>query len=498
MKKLFFLVMVAAIFASCQKTEENAAPATQDVIFSGIDVTGNGQKSTDVTPCGDLLADYAHVVIDGVTYTPEVFYLDGIAYTQAIKLAPATYEIGAFALVNNNGTPQEMSDDIIVMASPTVGAEYAEFVNTPLSFTFTVEAFRKAEVNVEVLCFDEAEYDSFGFNWFALEEVTVREQVFFGDFCVKHPADYDGSLYEQQANGVQIDMPAIFEIDVYRNGEFLKTYSNEGWLGEGEPLKVQYPDRDLVEDEFEFVLRILVKEGSQFNYVHFHTWTFSDADMIDAGTDGVVDFVLGNCNLTDTDLQLAPYQNLPARVRLDIRNPGSLPSYWDVEVKATDPNDNGYDFGNVGDPKWQGWCADKNHTIGQGAQWFNVYSSLKPFSWPTSAPLMAGTQEQIKAKVAALNWLFNNLDLFATELGVNIQVIEQMPHNAAGEAAGDILQNVIWKITNGTNVGATATSIATTAMEITEYTPLPGGYAAVFLVKENNPNAQLLFVQVDP
>lgn len=486
--------MVAAIFASCQKTDENSAPVEQEVVFSGIDVSGTGQKST-AEDCTNPTADYAHVVIDGVTYTPAVFYLDGIAYTQAIKLVPGSYNIAEFLLKNDNGTPANTTDDFIVKAAPQAGAEFAEFVSAPLSFGFAVEAFKKAEINVEVLCFDEAEYSSFGFNWFAMTEITVREQVLFGDFCVKHPADYEGSLYENQANGVQLDMPAIFRIDVYKNGTMIESYDNEAWYGEGAPLKVQYPDHDNLNDDFEFELHILVKQGSAFVYKHFHTWAFSNDEMIDAGTDGVVDFVLGNCNLSETDLQILPYQNLPTRVQLDIRNPGSLPSYWDFEVKATDPNDSGYDFGNVSTNKWLGWCGDKNHTIGQGTQWFNVYSSLLPLTWPNSLTSTGGLTPE---KVIAINWLFNHLDNFSAELGVSVQTIDQLPNTTAGNAAGTILQDVIWKIMNDLSVGNVATQIAATASTITSYTPLPGGYAAVFLQKDGDTNAQLLFVQVDP
>ena len=40
---------------------------------------------------------------------------------------------------------------------------------------------------------------------------------------------------------------------------------------------------------------MIVRQGAGFAYVYFHTWTFSDAQVIPQGTDGVVDFVLGSC-----------------------------------------------------------------------------------------------------------------------------------------------------------------------------------------------------------
>ncbi|RLD50758.1 MAG: hypothetical protein DRJ05_19235, partial [Bacteroidetes bacterium] len=150
----------------------------------------------------------------------------------------------------------------------------------------------------------EKDYESFGFNWFAMTEITVKEQVFFGDICVDDLTGYENSMYNGQANGIQLDMPAIFKIDVYRNGAFVISYSNEVWLGEGEPLKVRYPDHDNAADVFDFELSILVKEESDFVFKHYYTWTLNDDEMINAGDDGVVDFVLGDCIYGDTDLQL--------------------------------------------------------------------------------------------------------------------------------------------------------------------------------------------------
>jgi hypothetical protein len=301
MKKFLVFIFAVALFASCQK-EEASAPVAQEVVFSGID--SGAKKSTNAEPCENAQADYAKVVIDNETYRPAVFYIDGVAYTQAIKLIPAQYTVQEFMLLNNNGTPEDLTDDYIVKAAPMTGSEYADFVTAPLTFTFDVEGFKKAEVPVEVLCFDEAEYEAFGFNWFAMTEITVREQVFFGDLCVADLSVYENSLYAEQMNGLQIDMPAIFKVDVYKNGAFVKSYTNEAWLGEGEPLKVQYPDHDNAADAFDFELHILVENGGEFVYQLFHTWSFNDDEMIADGGDGVVDFVLGSCNFSETDLQL--------------------------------------------------------------------------------------------------------------------------------------------------------------------------------------------------
>jgi hypothetical protein len=79
--------------------------------------------------------------------------------------------------------------------------------------------------------------------------------------------------------------------------------------GVGSPVCVQYPDNLSVDgEEFKVVLNILIQQGTVFELVEFHTWLFNDDQMIVAAppaSDGVVDFVLGTCNLSETDLQLA-------------------------------------------------------------------------------------------------------------------------------------------------------------------------------------------------
>jgi len=478
MKKLLVFVFAIGVLASCQK-EEAVEATSQDVVFSGID-SGSAKKSTDADPCGNALADYAKVTIDGDVYRPAVFYIDDVAFTQALKLEPGNYVIDEFMLINDNGTPNDTDDDYIVKAAPLAGAEFAEFVNTPLAFSFDVEGFKKAEVNVEVLCFEEKDYESFGFSWFAMTGITVREQVFFGDFCAKHPAEYVGSLYDQQANGVQLDMPAIFRIDVYKNETFIKSYDNTAWFGEGEPLKVQYPDHDNAEDAFAFELFILVKSGTEFVYKSFHTWEFNDAEMIESGDEGVVDFVLGNCNADEADLVLAPYMNLPETMTYKIvKVPGDLGGFFDTEISGVG---DGYDIWNG---VWPTFCADNETIINVGTSYtMDVYSSLYPASFP----------EHVKEVVSVnnldrVNWLMNNLDNYPDRTWEDVQAF-------------------IWTEVNGWNgsyegyVGTLANHPTTTQMMTDAaaygegYVPLPGGWAAVLLT--SGASVQLQLVVVDP
>lgn len=303
MKKLNFLFLILGLIVlSCNKTPD--APSEQEVVFTATQSSSGFKVST----CDNPSANFALIKIDGYTYQVDVFYLNNQIYTNTLKLAPGEHTIEMFVLVNDGGTPDTPDGDEIVLASPLEGNTYANFVSMPLPFNFTVDAFLKTDIPIEVLCFDVADYDKFGFTWFSVEEIIVREICFFGDFCVNNYTDYAGSLYEYQRNGLQHDMPAIFKIDVVRNGDTLISYSNEEWYGEGRPLCVQYPDYSNFTDNYEFILSVLVKDGDSVVYKPFYTWAISDDESLpNIGDDNVMDFVLGDC-VPDADLVLPPYE----------------------------------------------------------------------------------------------------------------------------------------------------------------------------------------------
>jgi hypothetical protein len=159
-------------------------------------------------------------------------------------------------------------------------------------------------VPVELLCYQPDIYEHFGFDWFSLTEITIREQCFFGDICV-NPNDYLTSLYdhEQMPDGCQVDMPALMEIVVKRNGVTVpyNPFTNataEAGYGVGAPLCVRYPDNLNVTGEvFTFELYVLVKstQPGVFLYQLYHTFQVMDDERIFAGNDGVADFAIGDC-----------------------------------------------------------------------------------------------------------------------------------------------------------------------------------------------------------
>jgi hypothetical protein len=306
MKKIVYISLLVFAFFSCIKDDEvpPVVPDNYQVVFAGITTEIGFVKSTKVVDCDKPDAVYAQIKIDEVIYRPLVFYVDGMPYTQSIKLEPGTHSVKEFMMMNDNNTPEILDDDIIVSATPLKGSSYAVFVDRALDFTFEVNAFAKTEVKIQVLCFEDADYQLFGFDWFALTEITVREQIFFGDICIENTADYEGSWYENQTNGLQVDMPAIFRIDVYKNAGYIISYDNASWLGEGQPLHVLYPDNNNANDKFEFNLYIYVRDENVFAYKYYYTWTFYNGELIESGDDGVVDFVLGEC-VADYDLKIS-------------------------------------------------------------------------------------------------------------------------------------------------------------------------------------------------
>jgi hypothetical protein len=489
-KLLFLVVLIAAVVFSCQK--KDSEPAQQDVVFSVVQVDQGLKSTNDTIPCDpNLVPVYAHVKIKDAAnvikdYYPLVFRLDGKLYSQAIKLAPGTYTVTQFLVMDDLGDGQGANDKVY-MATPEAGSTFAEYVTPTVPFNFTVDAFTKIEIDVEVLCFLEKYYTDFGFFWFNITEIIIREQCFFGDICLKHWIEYAGSNYELQPGDLGLDMVAIVEIMVYKNGAFVETFTNNTAAqnyGVGAPVCVTYADELGVVDTFTFELYILVKQGNQFVFVKFKTWTFTDAQMIEAGQDGVVDFVLGTCNFTDTDLQLPPWQNLPDQANVSIAYPGNLPSYWDIKFNTYTPAGL-YDLPAAPTGWMDGWCGDENTTIVPGTFNAYIYGSIYVADWPAGMPF---TELQINR----VNWLINHLGDYNLDF-------ENLPQGDA-----DNVQKAVWNLLSGAAYGGVAGTMSADAIAAVPdinnlWYPLPGGWGAVIIVKNNQPlEYQVVFVIVDP
>jgi len=545
--KYLSLILIAGMMFSCEKEMETQV-VKQDVIF-GINEVPNLKSDAFDIDCltdgnGNLLEPkIAEIVInDGiadVTYYSEVFFLGGKLYTKAIQLDVPDkdskgYTLKSFFLYTDMPASQG-GNGIAIMATPAKGSDFEQFVTEGVEIDFTVNAFDKTEVDVDVLCFSEVDYEGFGFNWFEIHQVVVREVAFFGDLCIKDPADYKSTdednptIYQQvfgdDLNGYVFDLPALFEIKLSYGGAS-HTFQNWDLTADPEfiaPLKVKYPDYLNKTDEFTFELWVYVRVGDDIEPKLIKTWNITDDEIIENTTpNGVVEFVIGGCNLNPAPetLIIHGYQNLPESANMTIATNVSSghvyngAGYWDVTVNSIIPNEN-HDFPSSGD--MHGWCGDVKTIITAGTYNFHLYSSLNQVRpWPTGMPGHI-TMETL----AKVNWLFNNLENLEhnnTNLGYpSLTGTYVTPSNLTltTKQAKD-LQHAIW-LTMGqaantwpTNVlGAgspspEAQSMASMASGHTDFKPLPGGYAAVLGVAvEDDPTEviytmQLIFTIVDP
>jgi hypothetical protein len=366
MKKVILLILIAAVVFSCKKNETPVAADqyaevsfnvttlvpdagrdwTFDVPFCDPDaIPGRAlMKITDAA--GNELEGDGEQGPNGSNYFKAlVFYTNGELYTQTIKLpvtmcdnAPDccdTYFVTEFYMYDENGN--------MIKAAPYPGtgnddeSEFFQFVTQPLPVELTICAFEKEEYYIDVLCFTPDYYQLFGFFWFEITEITVREVCFFGDICIDW-FDYNiegdklawweqnAILYpDQMPNGVAVDMPAIFEVtlkkwfDFNEDGEVdhpeelvvVGAWSNDfyedqsPWLGQGEPLCFRYADYDATEDLFFVTLFIWAPYGDDgvFSFGPLgdphgnHIWQFTDNALedLDLNGDGVIEFAWGDC-----------------------------------------------------------------------------------------------------------------------------------------------------------------------------------------------------------
>jgi hypothetical protein len=343
MKKVILLFLIAVVMFSCKKNETTKPDVKKEaeVSFNITTILPDAGRDWDydIPQCLDAATpDYAKVKIDGIEVpdagpggTPTtgyfdvpVFWTNDSLYTQTFKLPVdgrddcTDYTITEFYLYDASGT--------MIKAAPAPGSEFMEFVDPAhaLPIEFQVCAFTKVEVPIDVLCFEPDFYDLFGFFWFEITEITVREICFFGDICPVWWLDNEDvpleawddvdNLYQYQANGIQADMPAIFTLKLYKedaNGDYvyIRSWNNEYypnqeyWLGEDVPLCIRYADYDHETDNFMVEMYIYgpwcyypdgtfcYTEGAQMTW----TWTDGDVSGIDLSGDGVVEFAWGDC-----------------------------------------------------------------------------------------------------------------------------------------------------------------------------------------------------------
>ena len=482
------IILVALITTNCKK---DAVPGsgTADVQFNINSVTQNGLKfdfPDDVICNETLLPDYVvYKLDDGPLKTIPVFFVGNVPYTNTIKLEAGSHVLQEFLVYSDNNTPNNSTDDVLLWAAVHTGSDWAIYVTTPLNKNFTVMEDQKLDIKIDVICFQPTYFDHFGFVYFHFDREIIRQQCFFGDFCIKDRAEYVGSDYALQPNWVPSgygDVPAIFKIEVWRNQVMTGSFTNDDAAhAYSEKVCVWYGDFLNQTDVTEFKLFILVRQGTSFVWKLFHTWTFNDISNIPVDEDNVVNFILGSCYdpANPPQLILAPYQNLPPTATLNFHcspyAPGNLGTYGDVTLSNVGT---GYIFGNG---LYGAYCANHAVTINCGVNYaMNIFSSLYPATIPGGDPT---------GKWPKINWLFNHLDWFPGYHWYDFQQVVWLYDVPAwgGGAEGGVpaLTTLATQMKNAADANGAG------------YVPPPGGYAAVIFLGANQ-TIQTLFIQVDP
>jgi hypothetical protein len=476
-KIVLSLLAVAVFFVGCNKDKETEQNPSEASFEFKIEQTDNGFKN-DVPECSDLNMDYVKFTISGETYKTLIYYVGGEYLTQVVKLPVGDYALTSFLVYNDNGTPDNEDDDILIKASPEPNSTYWDLMANPLDLPFSVDPFYKKQITVDVLCFEDLFYEEFGFTWFNFNDVKIERQCFFGDICTGCYEDYAGSLYEDQPEGIQMDMPAIFEIRMFKNDEDVpfRVFSNESYLGVGQCLEVYWPNVVDVEEEFTFELWVLLPTGNSFEYRHINSWTFMDDDAPATGDDGVTDFILGSCNYDGADYEFPMWINLPESeftVSTGNTNPGTMGTYFDITLSGIGE---GFDIENQ---TYGVWCGDKDETIYLGQSYTMVAISSLSTVLPDNLTL---TRDQINQ----MNFFYNNIT----------DVIPDFDYNNPSAHWSDV-QNTFWAIAGDIVPSGPAADYYAYVMENSDgYEVPPGGYAAIIFW--DNPSIQLVFAVVDP
>ncbi|MCB2208394.1 MAG: lamin tail domain-containing protein [Bacteroidetes bacterium] len=316
MKKLILLLTVAAIvLAGCKKNEApQADQATGEVQFSIHNIMDEGSRveipgipdcdlqATPLYAIVGITSDVAGTLpITGSPFTMNINEFDSDLMTDVLKLVPGTYYVTQFDVYGADGDDTDTDDDLI-WAAPTATSFYNSFMNIKLNLEFTVVAYQKSGYEVEVLCYEETVADQFGFTWFDIDKVVLRDICLFGDIC----ANLFPGVTTWNDNGYSFayDMPAQFQVELYRDGattplsvyqnydDALDTYTDDT------PLCIQYPDALEIPDEaFELVLKVWQPDGDGvFELYKWYTFEWMDdaTDLFD-GDDNVIDFYVGDC-----------------------------------------------------------------------------------------------------------------------------------------------------------------------------------------------------------
>lgn len=166
-------VILVALFAiglwSCADQQpENALPRDVQFAVRTSDVSSKSGRSANLPPGAELLLTIQNSIGDMALTNERIeLLLIGDAYvSKAFKLAPGTYSVTDFALVN--GTE-------VIYATPHAGSPLADQVAKPLPYSFTVTTDELLTLDAEVLATDGASPEAFGYVNFDISGIDGRK-----------------------------------------------------------------------------------------------------------------------------------------------------------------------------------------------------------------------------------------------------------------------------------------------------------------------------------
>ena len=324
------LIAFGLMFTSCDKDKDTASQNQAEISFTLNEMdfdTFKGDLNDTLPTCSDLTMDYALATVEASGTTGIEYYLpiydistpDGTMHETkglVVDLVQETTKLLTLTrfLVYHDVTGDGQSiDDILIKAAPAPGSEYQQFLHPDdlLNKIFAVDAFKKYQIDIDVLCFEPSFYDNFGFYWFTIHTFTKYENWWFGDICITDFTPYLQSMYKHQGNGIQADMPAIAMVKTYKwvetstpgvfDWNLLKEFNNEAYYGEGQAMNVWWVDEDFTTDRYRFDLYVWLPIDNSFNFDYvliddqfFYTDGVAEGVYVDP-VSLVIDYVLGDC-----------------------------------------------------------------------------------------------------------------------------------------------------------------------------------------------------------
>jgi hypothetical protein len=476
MKKFLFLfaLILSSAFVWLQSCKEEKE-AVAEISFSVDNLTDFGKKSGDETipECKDLTASYVKIFLNGKWYTLDLVDVGIGNETQVIKLPEGTYSIEEFIVYAENGE--------VLQASPHENSYYDNLFNfdNNVVVEFKSEAFHKYKITVDVLCFNEPDYDKFNFEEFVLDNSEVNSMCFFGDVCTKLWKEW--SVYgDAETNPYfgwpyMYDMYAVYEVAITDQNGNTVTNSNYPFDPKNpDVVCVEYLDyTDVADETYHIEISLFLPDGSK---EMIYAGDVNEANVADLlGEDGVFTFALGDCNFEGNDIEAVlplEWVALPDQIVYTLYDNGSN-SYYGLEIESLV----GFAEGQIKAPsKLNAWCGDKNVSVAYNHKYLaNVYA------WYEASNLTGYTIDH--SQVEKLNWIVNNVNTLIS----SSSYME--------------VQRLIWDV-----LGYTSGSSTLVMPDVTGYVPPLGGWVIVFIEPIQDLTAQstcnhkyqLAIVRLDP